>query len=74
MATYRLYYCKQDIQRFNAHGFQATNDADAIDHADQRIAALRVSVYELWQSDRLVLRRDRHLELPEKMPQDGARM
>lgn len=74
MAAYHLYYCKEVIQRFNAHQFQSTNDTDAIDHADQRISALGVSIYELWQGDRLVLRRDRHPRPPEKMPLAGVRM
>lgn len=60
MAAYRLYYCKEDIRRFNAHHFQATSDAEAIDHAERRIGPLSVPVYELWQGDRLVMRRDGH--------------
>ena len=72
MAIYRLYYCKEDVQRFSAHHFQAVNDADAIDHADQRLTPLHAPIYELWQGDRLVLRWDRHNPLIRQRLQKGA--
>jgi hypothetical protein len=60
VTAYRLYYCREDIPRFNAHHFQATNDSEAINHTDQRVVPLHVPIYELWQGNRLVLRWDHH--------------
>lgn len=57
MTSYRVYYCDAKGKIFSADDFAARDDASAMERANA--LAGRLSIFEVWQSERLVHRRSK---------------